>query len=183
MTAASASIRVVDGAGGWCRVGALRGAAIGVLTPPLCTLVGMAVVLTAEPEPLPAGTTTMSTQTSTQALAGLVLLTLYVAIVASVGLVVGAAIGAATAGLAGALDMASRHRVPTWLPAGVATIVAGWTVQAVAIGWIPTSGPLDATAERAWRLAFACPFLLGLLSLAIAPLRRGPADHRPQGAG
>jgi hypothetical protein len=162
----------VGGIGGWLRVGALRGAAIGVVTPPVCSLVGIMIVLTAAPQPLPAGTTTMSTQTSSQALAGLVLLGLYVAIAASVGSVVGAAVGAATAAVAGVLDAASQRRLPAGLLAGVATVAAGWVVQAVAIGWIPTSRPLDAGAERAWRLVFACPFLLGLLSLVLAPLGR-----------
>ncbi len=115
MTATRELIRDVDRFGGWLRVGALRGAAIGVLTPVVCALVGIVVVLTAEPEPLPAGTTTTSTQTPMQALAGLVLVALYVAIAASFGLVVGAAVGAATAGLAGALDMASARRLPAWL--------------------------------------------------------------------
>lgn len=175
MTGTRELIRDVDRFGGWLRIGALRGAAIGVLTPPVCALVGLVVALTAEPEPLPAGTTTMSTQTPMQALAGLVLVALYVAIAASFGLVVGAAVGAATAALAGALDMASARRLPAWLLAGVATAAAGWVVQAVAIGWIPTSRPLDAGAEQAWRLAFACPFLLGLLSLLLAPLLRTPS--------
>lgn len=181
MTATRELIRHVDRFGGWLRVGALRGAAIGVLTPPVCALVGIVVVLTAEPEPLPAGTTTTSTQTPMQALAGLVLVALYVAIAASFGLVVGAAVGAATSGVAGALDMASARRLPAWLLAGVATAGAAWVVQAVAIGWIPTSRPLDAGAEQAWRLAFACPFLLGLLSLLLAPLVRTPSapHHLP----
>jgi hypothetical protein len=175
LTAARDLARDVGSVGGWLRVGAVRGAAIGVLTPPVCALVGMVVVLTAEPEPLPAGTTTMSTQTPMQALAGLALLALYVAIAASFGFVVGAAVGAATAGLAGALDMASARRLPAWLLAGVATAAAGWVVQTVAIGWIPTSRPLDAGAEKAWRLAFACPFVLGLLSLVLVPLVRTPS--------
>jgi MFS family permease len=175
MTAVGDLTRNVGCGGGWLRVGASRGAAIGVVTPLMCALVGVVIVLTAEPEPLPAGTTTMSTQTPTQALAGLLLLGLYVAIVAHVGFVVGAAVGAATAGLAGALDVATARRLPAGLLAGVATVAAGWVVQAVAIGWIPTSRPLDADAERAWRLAFACPFVLGLLSLALAPLVRTPS--------
>lgn len=178
LTAARDLARNVGSVGGWLRVGAVRGAAIGILTPPVCALVGMVVVLTAEPEPLPAGTTTMSTQTPLQSLAGLVLLTLYVAIAGSFGFGAGAAVGAATAGLAGALDVASARRLPAWLLAGVATVSAGWVVQAVAIGWIPTSGPLDAGAETAWRLAFACPFLLGLLSLVLAPLVRTPSAPR-----
>lgn len=181
MTATRELIRDVDRFGGWLRIGALRGAAIGVLTPPVCALVGIVVELTAEPKPLPAGTTTVSTQTPMQALAGLALVALYVAIAASFGLVVGATVGAATAGLAGALDMASARRLPAWLLAGVAMAAAGWMVQAVAIGWIPTSRPLDAGAEQAWRLAFACPFLLGLLSLLLAPLVRTPSapHHMP----
>lgn len=164
--------RDVGNVGGWLRVGAVRGAAIGILTPPLCALVVMVVALAAEPEPLPAGTTTMSTQTPAQALAGLAL---YLSIAVWFGAVAGAAVGAATAGLAGALDMASARRLPAWLLAGVATVTAGWVVQVVGIGWIPTSRPLDAGAERAWRLAFACPFLLGLLSLVLAPLVRTPS--------
>lgn len=167
----------VGSASGWLRVGALRGAGIGVLTPPVCVLVGVLVLLTVEPGPLPAGTTTMSTQTPLQALAGLTLLTLYVAIAASFGSVVGAAVGTATAGLGAVLDVASARRLPAWLLAGVATAAAGWVVQAVAIGWIPTSRPLDAGAEQAWRLAFACPFVLGLLSLVVEPLVRTPSGH------
>lgn len=162
----------VGGVGGWLRVGALRGAAIGAVTPPVCALMGMVIALTAAPEPLPAGTTTTSTQTSAQALAGLVLLTLYLAIAASVGSVVGAAVGAATAAVAGVLDATSKRRLPAGLLAVVATVAAGWVVQAVAIGWIPTARPLDAGAERAWRVLLACPFLLGLLSLVISPLGR-----------
>jgi MFS family permease len=176
MTAVGDLTRDVRSVGGWLRVGASRGAAIGVVTPPVCALVGVVVVLTADSEPLPAGTTTMSTQTSAQALAGLALLALYVAIAASVGSVVGAVVGAATAGLAGALDVATGRRLPAALLAGGATVAAGWVVQAVAIGWIPTSRPLDADAERAWRLVFACPFVLGLLSLALAPLVRSPSE-------
>ena len=129
------------------------------------------------------GTTTMSTQTTMQAFAGLVLLTLYVAIAASFGFVVGAGLGATCAGLAGALDVTSARRLPAWLLAGVAMVFTGWVIQAVAIDRIPTSGPLDADAERAWRLAFACPFLLGLLSLVLAPLLRTPgAPHDEPGA-
>lgn len=168
----------VGGFGAWLRVGAMRGGAIGVLTPPLCAVVGLVVVVTAEPDPLPAGTTTMSTQTPQQALAGLVLLSLYVAIAASFGSVVGAAVGTATGGLAGALDVASARRLPAGLPAGVAAVAAGWVVQTVAIGWIPTSRPLDTDAERAWRLAFACPFLLGLISLVLVPLVRTNGTRR-----
>jgi MFS family permease len=176
LTAPRYLARQVGSVGGWLRVGVARGAAIGILTPPVCALVAIVVVLTATPEPLPAGTTTMSTQTPMQSLAGLVLLTLYVAIAVSFGCVVGAAVGTASAGLAGALDVASARRLPAWLIAGVATVLAGWVLQAVAIGWIPLSGPLDAGAERAWRLAFACPFLLGLLSLVLAPLVRTPSS-------
>ena len=175
--------RDVGTLGGWLRVGVVRGAAVGVLTPLVCALVGIVVVLAADPEPLPAGTTTMSTQTTMQAFAGLVLLTLYVAIAASFGFVVGAGLGATCAGLAGALDVTSARRLPAWLLAGVAIVFTGWVIQAVAIDWIPTSGPLDADAERAWRLAFACPFLLGLLSLVLAPLLRTPgAPHDEPGA-
>ena len=179
MTTAGKLTRLVDGFGGWLRVGALRGAVIGVVAPALCVLVAMVVMATAEPEPLPAGTITTSTQTPMQALAGLVLLALYVAIASSFGLVVGTAVGAATAGLAGALDAASLQRLPTWLLAGVTTVLAGLVVQAVAIGWIPTSGRLDAGAERTWRVVFTCPFLLGLISLLLAPLVRTPGvPHR-----
>lgn len=179
MTALRDLTRDVGSIGGWLRVGALRGAAIGLMTPPVCALVGIVIGLTAEPEPLPAGTTTMSTQTSSQALVGMVLLILYVAIAASVGSVVGSAVGAATVGVAGALDLATARHLPAGLLAGVATVAAGWVVQAVAIGWIPTSRPLSADAERAWRLVFACPFLLGLLSLVVAPLVRTPS--KPHG--
>jgi MFS family permease len=136
------------------------------------------VVLTSETEPLPDGTTTMSTQTPLQAFAGLVFLGILVGIAASFGAVVGAVVGTATGGAIAALDAASARRLPAWLLAVVATIAAGWLVQHVAIGWVPTSRPLDPGAEQAWRLAFACPFLLGLLSLVVVPLVRTPSASR-----
>lgn len=173
--------RDVGGAGGWLRVGAMRGVAVGILTPPVCALVAMVVVLTAETEPLPAGTTTMSTQTPPQALAGLVLLALYVAIAAAFGSVVGGAVGAATGGLGGVLDVASARRLPPWLLAGVATLAGGWVVQVVVIGRVPTSRSFDAGAEHVWRLACACPFALGLISLVLVPLIRAGSHELHDG--
>lgn len=162
----------IDAGLDWPRTGVMRGLVAGATSPAIAAAAAWVTVLLIPAEPLPEGTITTSTQTTSQALAGLWFLGLVLMIVTSIGVLVGAAVGSAAGAVAAALDAVTSRALPPALVGLLADIAAAGLAQVVVLIVIPGwRGPW--ADDQVVALLTALPFTIAGIGLLVAPLRRG----------